>query len=179
MSIRRMRMSLAIGCLGLGAVVACGDSSTSSNEMFVSFESNVPTTNVVTTIVPVTTTDSATTMPAVSTTSGESVVEATTTVAVDAMFEQREVLVGKSVEGRPIIARHCQVGTSRPVLAVGSIHGDESAGIRVTEWLCATSETRVDLGCLAMATSDTRLVDQHRDLATDQIVTTASGDGVL
>ena len=186
MSIRRMRKSLAFVCPILGVTVACGDASNSSNEMSVSFESNVSTIDAVTTIVPVTTTDFATTIPAESMTSGESVVEATTTVAVDAMFQQREVLVGTSVEGRPIIALHCQVGTSRPVLAVGSIHGDESAGIRVTEWLCATTEMPVELDLWVIATvnpdglaagvrQNAHGVDLNRNFATDDWKLVGSG----
>jgi protein MpaA len=45
----------------------------------------------------------------------------------------RTVVIGKSVEGRSIVARRVgDVGAPRRALVVGSIHGDEPEGLRVT-----------------------------------------------
>ncbi len=47
--------------------------------------------------------------------------------------EQREI--GASVEGRPIVAYRVGTPGGTPVLVVGSIHGDEQAGIEIAEHL--------------------------------------------
>ena len=47
--------------------------------------------------------------------------------------EQREI--GTSVEGRPIVAYRVGTPGGTPVVVVGSIHGDEQAGIEIAEHL--------------------------------------------
>ena len=47
------------------------------------------------------------------------------------VVEQREI--GSSFEGRPIVAFRLGTPGGTPVLAVGSIHGDEQAGIEIVE----------------------------------------------
>ncbi len=55
--------------------------------------------------------------------------------AAGAVVTTREV-VGTSVEGRPIVALHrAHEGATRTLLVVGSIHGDERAGMRVVRRL--------------------------------------------
>ena len=49
------------------------------------------------------------------------------------IVEQREL--GTSYEGRPIVAYRIGTPGGTPVLAVGSIHGDEAAGIEIVEHL--------------------------------------------
>jgi len=56
-------------------------------------------------------------------------------VAVDGPVTTREV-VGTSVRGRPITVVHrAHEGATRRVLVIGSIHGDERAGLRVVRRL--------------------------------------------
>lgn len=53
----------------------------------------------------------------------------------DAVVTTREV-VGTSVEGRPVeVVRRAHDGATRRVLVIGSIHGDERAGMRVVRRL--------------------------------------------
>lgn len=57
----------------------------------------------------------------------------------------REV-VGTSVEGRPItVVRRTAEGATRRVLVIGSIHGDERAGMRVVRELVRRAELPPDL----------------------------------
>jgi murein peptide amidase A len=49
------------------------------------------------------------------------------------ILEQRQL--GTSFEGRPIVAYRLGTPGATPVLAVGSIHGDEEAGIEIVEHL--------------------------------------------
>ncbi len=57
----------------------------------------------------------------------------------------REV-VGTSVQGRPIVAIHrAREGATRTVLVIGSIHGDEKAGLRVVRRLRTRAHLPADL----------------------------------
>lgn len=57
----------------------------------------------------------------------------------------REV-VGTSVEGRPItVVRRTSEGATRRVLVIGSIHGDERAGMRVVRELVRRAQLPADL----------------------------------
>lgn len=49
------------------------------------------------------------------------------------VVEERQI--GTSVEGRPIIAYRLGTPGGIPVMAIGSIHGDEQAGIEIVEYL--------------------------------------------
>jgi len=54
--------------------------------------------------------------------------------------------VGTSVEGRPIsVVRRTHEGATRRVLVIGSIHGDERAGLRVVRTLVRRAELPPDL----------------------------------
>jgi protein MpaA len=67
----------------------------------------------------------------------------------------KEVLLGRSVDGRPIVAH--QVGnpaSSRRELVVGCIHGDERAGIAVARRLERMAPTNVDLWILPVLNPD-------------------------
>jgi murein peptide amidase A len=55
-------------------------------------------------------------------------------------------MVGTSVQGRPIVAIHrAREGATRTVLVVGSIHGDEQAGLRVVRRLRDREHLPADL----------------------------------
>jgi len=67
----------------------------------------------------------------------------------------KKVLLGRSVEGRPIVAH--EVGNpagSRRELVVGCIHGNEVAGIAVARRLERTSPTNVDLWIIPVLNPD-------------------------
>ncbi len=64
----------------------------------------------------------------------------------------REV-VGTSVEGRPIVAIHrAREGAARTLLVIGSIHGDERAGMRVVRRLRDRTHLPADLDLWLVAT---------------------------
>jgi protein MpaA len=78
-------------------------------------------------------------------------------VAVDSRSEvSREVLLGRSVDGRPI--RAFEVGDPRGtrVLVVGCIHGNEPAGIATALRLEQTSPRGVDLWIIPVLNADGR-----------------------
>jgi murein tripeptide amidase MpaA len=65
--------------------------------------------------------------------------------AADRPLITREV-VGESVQGRPITVVHrTHEGASRRVLVIGSIHGDERAGMRVVRRLVRRDDLPRDL----------------------------------
>jgi predicted deacylase len=56
--------------------------------------------------------------------------------AVAAAVQRERVVLGTSVEGRPIVAVHrWRPGATRSVVVIGSMHGDERAGTRVVRRL--------------------------------------------
>ncbi len=63
-------------------------------------------------------------VPETSTTSTTTIVATTSTQPVS-----RELTIGMSALGRPIVAVHVQDSPYRPVIAIGSIHGDEAMGL--------------------------------------------------
>lgn len=66
-------------------------------------------------------------------------------VADDTVVTSREV-VGTSVEGRSVtVVRRAQEGATRRVLVIGSIHGDERAGMRVVRRLVGRADLPRDL----------------------------------
>jgi murein peptide amidase A len=67
----------------------------------------------------------------------------------------RAVFLGRSAEGRPIIAY--EVGdrsSTRRILVVGCIHGDESAGIAIARRLEASSPSEADLWVVPVLNPD-------------------------
>ncbi len=54
-----------------------------------------------------------------------------TTVTPTFTGRTNELLLGQSVQGRPIIARAYGTGDGKPVLGVGVIHGDEQSGLAI------------------------------------------------
>ena len=60
--------------------------------------------------------------------------------------DEQTVVLGRSVEGRPIRAFHYgDFESHRTILVVGCIHGTESAGMAVTQQLLGNLETRANL----------------------------------
>lgn len=86
----------------------------------------------------------------------------------------RVVSIGRSVQGRPIVARVVgDAHAARPVLVVGCVHGDEPAGIAITRRLRSTTpppgvalwlvdEFNPD-GCAAHARQNAHGVDLNRN----------------
>lgn len=92
-------------------------------------------TSVPVTVLPTTTTSA----PTTSTITAPTTPTTTTTVlgssgaAFD--FEEQQITVGASVEGRPIIAERFGTVGGRRVLVIGVIHGNEDAGVAVVDEL--------------------------------------------
>jgi len=112
-------------------------------------------------------------VPETSTTSTTTIVAPTSTQP-----EVRELTIGMSALGRPIVAVHVQDSPRRPVIAIGSIHGDETMGLKVIERLLDVAEIPVDLNLwviftvnpdgLALGTrGNANGVDLNRNFATD------------
>jgi succinylglutamate desuccinylase len=75
-------------------------------------------------------------------------------VAPGPVVTTREV-VGTSVEGRPIVAVHrARAGATRTVLVIGSIHGDEKAGLRVVRLLRDRTYLPADLDLWLVPTAN-------------------------
>jgi protein MpaA len=68
---------------------------------------------------------------------------------------RREVLLGRSVDGRPIVASEVGNPSSpRRELVVGCIHGNETAGIAIAKRLTGRSPTDVDLWIVPVLNPD-------------------------
>ncbi len=145
---RRLRLAATI--LLLGAVAACSNSDqrttadaalppaapVSSNEpLFVPGDSVEPTT--------VSSTAAPTTIAATSTTTTTTTTTSTTTTstlppgspapALDLAADT--LLLGTSIEGRPIVAERFGAPGGRRVLVIGVIHGDEDGGVPIVDEL--------------------------------------------
>ena len=115
------------------------------------------------------------------TTTTTSTTPTTTTASVAPTTSQpgpREVVIGTSYLGRPIVAVQIQDSPHRPVIAIGSIHGDESMGLEVVERLRNSPDIPDDLnlwiisavnpdGLAASVRGNARGVDLNRNFATD------------
>jgi len=111
--------------------------------------------------------------PETSTTSTTTLVAPTSTQP-----EVRELTIGMSALGRPIVAVHVQDSPHRPVIAIGSIHGDEAMGLKVIERLLDVAEIPMDLNLWVISTvnpdglalgtrGNANGVDLNRNFATD------------
>jgi len=112
-------------------------------------------------------------VPETSTTSTTTIVAPTSTQP-----ELRELTIGMSALGRPIVAVHVQDSPYRPVIAIGSIHGDEAMGLKVIERLLNVAEIPGDLNLWVISTvnpdglalgtrGNANGVDLNRNFATD------------
>jgi len=112
-------------------------------------------------------------VPETSTTSTTTIVTPTSTQP-----EVRELTIGTSALGRPIVAVHVQDSPYRPVIAIGPIHGDEAMGLKVIERLLEVAEIPVDLNLWVISTvnpdglalgtrGNANGVDLNRNFATD------------
>ena len=110
----------------------------------------------------------------------ETLTTSTTTIVAPTSTqpELRELTIGMSVLGRPIVAVHVQDSPHRPVIAIGSIHGDEAMGLKVVERLLNVVEIPVDLNLWVISTvnpdglalgtrGNANGVDLNRNFATD------------
>lgn len=111
--------------------------------------------------------------PETSTTSTTTIIAPTSTQP-----EVRELTIGMSALGRPIVAVHVQDSPYRPVIAIGSIHGDEAMGSKVIERLLNVAEIPMDLNLWVISTvnpdglalgtrGNANGVDLNRNFATD------------
>ena len=73
------------------------------------------------------------------------------------------VVIGTSVQGRPIVAVHrWRPGATRTLLVIGNIHGDEQAGLRVVHRLLTDSlPSAVDLWLIRSANPDGTAADRR------------------
>ncbi len=124
---------------------------------------------------------STTTSTTTTTTATTTTTTSTTTTSVTPTTTQpgpREVVIGTSYLGRPIVAVQVQDSPHRPVIAIGSIHGDESMGLEVVERLRNSPDIPNDLnlwviptvnpdGLAASVRGNARGVDLNRNFATD------------
>ena len=118
--------------------------------------------------------------PEISTTTSTTTTSTTTTSVTPTTTQPgpREVVIGTSYLGRPIVAVQVQDSPHRPVIAIGSIHGDESMGLEVVERLRNSPDIPNDLnlwviptvnpdGLVASVRGNARGVDLNRNFATD------------
>ena len=84
----------------------------------------------------------------------------------------RRVVLGRSVEGRPIVAFEVGEGNARRELVVGCIHGNETAGVAIARRLVRASPVGLDLwvvpvlnpdGVAAATRGNARAVDLNRN----------------
>lgn len=75
--------------------------------------------------------------------------------------------IGTSIEGRPITAYRLGVRGGKVVLAVGSIHGDEQAGIEIVEHLrdAATVPAGLDVWVIPTINPDGNAIDYETNAA--------------
>jgi len=76
-----------------------------------------------------------------------------------AVAGSRVVLLGRSLDGRPIRAVEVGDPAGTPVLVVGCIHGNECAGVAIAERLERTSPRGVDLWIVPVLNPDGRAAD--------------------
>lgn len=156
----QMKLRFLLPLLGASLLIACSDepnSKTSVSTSLVGVEASIAPETTTTTTSPTTTTS----------------VAPTTTQP-----ELREVVIGTSYLGRPILAVQIQDSPHRPVIAIGSIHGDESMGLEVVERLRNSPDIPEGLnlwiiptvnpdGLAASSRGNARGVDLNRNFATD------------
>jgi len=158
----QMKLRFLLPLLGASLLIACSDEPNSKTSVSTSL------VGVEASIAPETTTTTTTTSPTTTTS-----VAPTTTQP-----ELREVVIGTSYLGRPILAVQIQDSPHRPVIAIGSIHGDESMGLEVVERLRSSPDIPEGLnlwiiptvnpdGLAASARGNARGVDLNRNFATD------------
>jgi protein MpaA len=154
----QMKLRFLLPLLGASLLIACSDEPNSKDSVSSSL------VGVEASMAPETTTTTSTT---------------TTTVApITTQPGPREITIGMSHLGRPIVAVQIQDSPHRPVIAIGSIHGDESMGLEVVErlrnspdipevlnlWIIPTVNPD---GLAASARGNARGVDLNRNFATD------------
>jgi hypothetical protein len=162
----KMKSRFLLTLLAASFLLACSDEQNS--EIFVSSS----LVNAESSIAPETSTTTATVTMSTTTTTTTSVASTTTQPG------PREVTIGTSHLGRPIVAVQIQDSPHRPVIAIGSIHGDESMGLEVVERLRNSPDIPEGLnlwiiptvnpdGLGASTRGNARGVDLNRNFATN------------
>ena len=96
-------------------------------------------------------------------TAASAIVQPLPVVEVAAGPVVEHVVIGTSVQGRPIVAVHrWRPGATRTLLVIGNIHGDEQAGLRVVHRLRTHSlPAAVDLWVIRSANPDGTAADRR------------------